>query len=388
MAKKEIFIDTHLEFVYSPLTVNYGIVVDGGVADIQQFDQGTGQYAPDYEKGAYLILRPWMRIADPDGFLPEGPVQMTNMHWYARDTSETEITGSTSGYAIASDGRLSVQKNVDPGKTRLFRFTGEYQDPRTGEIFKVEMMHSVNCEAVSAPPKLVLNQPGLTEWDPTTDDPSLIVISADLKIGNTSVPVANRELIWEKKDVSDADFCRIYRPTDANYDVLDYDVEISADGTKLTLDRRLMGERVDIRCRAKYDPYGNPSSVTLNDRSPQAKAVFVRHVPVPRVVTLSSSKFDPTQKNFIPEAKFYVGRREITNPLDFWSLNWYMSKGVAAGTVSRTLVGNGLKPTIPTTSIAKNYGATLQTGVKEKDPLAPISHGGYVLTYNGAILLI
>ncbi len=41
---KEIFIDTHLDFAYSPLNVSYGIVVDGNVASEQTFDQSDGSY--------------------------------------------------------------------------------------------------------------------------------------------------------------------------------------------------------------------------------------------------------------------------------------------------------------------------------------------------------
>ena len=388
MAKKEIFVDTHLDLVFSPLNVNYGITVEGSVADEQQLDQSTGQYTPDYTK-SYLVLKPWMRVMDPDGVLPDGEVAGTNVHLYGRDTAEAEVTNGTE-HQVAADGRISIRKNVGAGKTRTYRVTAEYQDPRTGDLIRMEAVHPVSCESVLERPRLVLNQPALVEWDPTNTDPARIVLEADLRIGRNSVPAANRELIWEKKDMSDSAFARIYRPTDANYDILDYDVEISSDVTRLTLDRSLMGDMVDIRCRAKYDPYGNPSAVTLDERSPSATARFTRHVPVPTVRALSPQKFDPTQKSFVPEARFYVGLREITNPMDFWSLNWYMSKGVANGSISRTLVATGVKPTIPTSSITQAYGATLQTGVTEKNPLSAITTdtGAVIVDGNDNVILV
>lgn len=383
---KEIFIDTHLDFVYSPLNVSYGISVEGNVASEQGFDQSDGTYSPNYTQ-AYLVLKPWMRIVDPDDVIPAGAVQMTNMHWYAYDgTTETEITNSTD-YQIDTDGKISIRKNVDPGKTILYRFVGEYQDPRTGEVWKMEDTHAVTCVAESAPLRLTLNQPELVEWDPTTDDPSKIVLRSDLLIGKESVAAANKELIWEKKDADDADYCRIYRETDADYDYADYDVELSADGKSLTLFRELMGHRVDIRVRAKYDAYGNPASQTLTEASPSATATFTRNIPKPDVTVITPKVFQPGQKTWQPGLEVFIGDRPIANPEKYWKFNWYLSKGVAAGTVTRTLVGEGVKPTLPLSYLAKNYGATLVLGVVERDPLSAVTDDGYILTDNGVIIL-
>lgn len=387
MANQEIFIDTHLDLVYSPLNVSYGIIVDGNVTDQQSFDQSDGTYYPNYES-IFLVLKPWMRIVDPDEELPDGEVQMTNMHWYVYDgTTETEISNGTD-YQVAADGKLSIRRNVDPGKILMFRFVGQYQDPRTGEIWKMEDTHAVSCEVESAPVRMLLNQPEYVEWDPTSDAPTKVVLKADLLLGKDSVPAANREIIWEKKDESDTDFCRIYRPTDSNHDPLDYDVDISADGTSLTLDRNLMGRRVDIRCRAKYDVYGNPSAVALTDRSPSAVAVFTRNLPKPDITVHSQTRFKPGQKDFKPTIDVYIGKRKIENPERFWKFKWYLSKGNANGTVTRTLVGEGASPTLPTSYIQKKYGATLGFSFTEKDPLGAITHNNYVLTSNGAILLV
>lgn len=383
---KEIFIDTHLDFVFSPLNVSYGIAVEGNVASEQSYDQSDGTYTPDYTQ-TYCVLKPWMRVVDPDEVIPAGAVQMTNMHWYVYNgTAETEITSGTD-YQIASDGKLSIRVNVDPGKELLFRFTGEYLDPRTGEVWKMERNHPVKCAAESARARLTLNQPEYVEWDPTTGEPSKIVLRSDLLIGKDPVAAANRELIWEKKDANDTDYCRIYRETDPDYDHADYDVELSADGKSLTLYRHLMGHRVDIRVRAKYDPYGNPSSQTLTEASPSAEAVFTRNIPKPTVNVLTPTRFWPGQKTWQPKLEVFIGERPIANPEKYWQFNWYLSKGVASGTVTKTLVGEGMNPTLPLSYLAKNYGATLVVGVVERDPLSAITDGGYILTDNGEIIL-
>lgn len=384
---QEIFIDTHLDFVYSPLNVSYGIVVEGNVASEQTFDQSDGTYLPDYGQ-TYLVLKPWMRVVDPDEVLAPGEVQMANMHWYVYDgTAETEIANGTQ-YQIASDGRLSIRRNVDPGKTLLFRFRGEYQDPRTGEVWKMEDTHSVFCDSESAPVRMILNQPELVEWDPTSGIPQKMVLSAALFIGPDSVPAANREFVWEKKDAGDADFMRVYPEGDPNYDLMDYDVALSADGTELTLKRELMGHGVEIRCRAKYDPYGNPSGVTLNDRSPSAVATFTRNLPTPDVVLHTITNFKATMKSWKPSLEVYIGKRLIENPERFWRFNWYLSKGNADGTISRTLVGEGVSPTLPTSYIVKSYGATLQVGFIEKEPPRALLSGGKVLTTGAGAVLV
>lgn len=383
---KEIFIDTHLDFVYSPLNVSYGIAVDGNVAAEQNYDQGDGSYTPDYTK-TYCVLKPWMRVVDPDEVIASGAVQMTNMHWYVFDgTAETEITNGTD-YQMASDGRLSIRKNLEPGKTLIYRFTGEYQDPRNGDIWKMDDNKAVICGSESARVRLTLNQPELVEWDPTTEEPSKIVLRADLLLGKDPVASANMELIWEKKDEDDADYCRIYREGDADYDYADYDVELSTDGKSLTLKRDLMGHRVDLRARAKYDPYGNPSGKTLTESSPSVEAAFTRNIPAPTVNVLTPTQFPASQKTWQPTLEVFIGDRPIANPERFWHFNWYLSKGVAAGTVTRTLVGEGVKPTLPLSYLAKNFGATLQLGVVERDPLSAIVSDGFILTENGAIIL-
>ena len=386
---KEMFIDVHLDLSFSPLTVTTGITVDGNVADVQTYDQSAEQFAPDYTQ-TFLVLVPRMVVADPDGMIAAGAVQMTNMHWFVTENGTEKEVANGPDYQMSADGRISIRRNVDAGKTLLFRFTGEWLDPRTGDLYRMEKTHTVSCESESAPAKLSLNFPELTEWDPTTGENAVVKIKADLKTGSTAVAAANREFVWEKKDRNDADFCRIYRETDANYDLMDYDVALSADGTTLTLDRSLMGDGVEIRCRAKYDPYGAPGSVTLNDRSPQAKASFSRTIPVPTVVALSPQKFDPSQKTFSPEAAFFIGRRQITDPSKWWRTRWYMSKGVAAGTVSRTLVGEGVKPSLSTSLIAQSYGATLQPGITEIGPLSALvtADGSVIVTSDGAPILV
>ena len=384
---KEIFIDTHLDFVYSPLNVSYGISVEGNVAAEQNYDQSDGTYSPNYTQ-TYLVLKPWMRVVDPDELIASGAVQMTNMHWYVYDGStETEISNGTD-YQIGSDGRLSIRRNVEPGKTLLYRFTGEYQDPRNGEIWKMDDNHAVTCGTESARVRLTLNQPGLVEWDPTTEEPPKIVLRSDLLIGKDTVAAANRELIWEKKDANDTDYCRIYREGDPNYDYEDYDVEISADGTELTLQRELMGHRVDIRVRAKYDPYGNPGPKARTEASPSAEAAFTRNIPKPTVNVHTPTKFPAGQKTWQPKLEVFIGERLIENPERFWIFNWYLSKGVAAGTVTRTLVGEGVKPTLPLSYLAKSYGATLELGVLEREPLSAIESDGFLMTDDaGAIIL-
>lgn len=390
MAKKEILTDVHVAMAYSPLTVTTGLTTEGNVAGSQQLDLSTGQYTPDYTV-AHLVVRPWMRIADPDGVLPGGEVELTNRHWYMTESKVRRELTNRAECQIGDDGRISIRQNITAGKVKTLTFEGEYMDPRTGMIYRMSESMPVSCEVVSTPPRLTLNQRGLTEWDPTTGKKAKITLEADLKVGAESVADDKRIFVWEKKDEGDADFSPILPADDPERDLMDYDVELSADGRRLTLDRELMGTRVDIRCRAKYDPYGNPGATELTERSPEARATFTRNIPTPRAEALGCFRPRPGQTTLEPEAVVYIGQRLLTDAENWFDVAWYTAKGNAQGTLARSLAGHGLRPRLSVGGkVDPTYGGTLSIGLTEKDPpCAALDDDGSVLTdEDGSILII
>lgn len=379
----EQFIDFNLGLVFNPLVMTHGLEVLGNVASEQTYDLSTGQYAPDYGV-SFLVIKPWMNIVDPDGVLTDGPVTIANPAWVLlEDGEETQISNGTD-FAINSDGTLSVKRNCQPNKTMSIRFKGQYLDERTGSVLTMVDEMPILCHNVAQEPKLTLDFPRLSLYDPITAGTGDITVHAYLKIGVDAVDTSNYELVWEKKDADDTSYVAI-DPSDP----MDYDVIVASDKKSAVVKRNLIGKRIDIRVRAKYDPYGNPSSVTLTDKSPKAEVTFMRKLPVPSVTVLRTSRYPAGQASFTPEAKVYVGRKEITDPEKWWDLVWYMSQNNANGTVTRTQIATGTKPTIPTTKIVKAYGATGTVGAKEKDPLMALkdSDGKILVDSDGSTIV-
>lgn len=379
----EQFIDQKLELVFNPLTITHGLEVLGNVTSEQTYDMATNMYVPNFAL-TFLVIQPWMNIVDPDGVIADGAVAIADPTWTEiKDGKETLITNGDK-YSVDADGALSVKYNLTPNTKIAVRFEGKYQDPRTGDVFTMIETHPIMCQGVSQAPKLTLDFPQLSLFDPISADKYDVTVHAYFKIGENDVPAANRKLVWEKRDLGDADFAEI----DPN-DPLDYDVVVAADGMSAVVKRDLIGHRIDLRVRAKYDPYGNPASIALNDRSPKAEMAFVRKLPVPTPVALAARKFRPGLSAFKPEGRLYVGNKEITDPEKWYDLSWYMSQGNAAGTVARTLIASGAKPTIPTQKVVKTYGATVTLGVKEKRPPSAIklADGSILVDGNGNTII-
>ncbi|MDE6009836.1 MAG: hypothetical protein K2F87_00120 [Muribaculaceae bacterium] len=383
MAKK-ITAEVQLGFVYSPLTISGGIEVVGNVPPEQQFDVATGLYTPDYT-GTYLVLRPWIDVADPDGVLTEAEKVLTNITWYVIENgAESLVTGGTN-YGIATDGTLTVKRNINPDYPATFRFEADFLDTRTGEVYPMVKTRQVMAESVSVPPQLVLDAPACISYDPLRDTVSTRKIKARLLIGAADVAVANREFVWQKRDKADSSFAAV-----DGSDPMDYDVSVSADGSELTVDCSLIGTRIDLRVYAKYNPFGSPSGMGIDSTTPVAEVSVVRREGKLWATILSPRNFDPTLKNLKPECVVYDSKGEVPSPDTKCDIEWRTSKGVAAGTVSKSaVIATGSKPVIPTSNVVRRYGGKLIAEVGVKEPLrAATTADGKILTYNGKILLV
>ncbi len=372
--------------IYSPLTISPGITVEGNVPDVQQYDIAANVYVPDYTL-TNLVLVPAMDVADPDGEIPTGPVALTNIKWTLIENGvETLISTSTSGFSVAADGKLTVKRNCSGQNPMTFRFEGEYQDPRTGEIIRMFETHMVDCEAVSVLPKLSLDTSGLIAYDPIRDLKVVRKLKVTLTAGEDEVPVANREFVWQKRD---CDIDNQWADIDGT-DILDYDVDVSADGSELSIKPWLIGHRIDIRCYAKYNPFGSPSSIVIDNRTP-VETFSVKRV-VGRlwgIVGKCPKNIKAGTKNLYPELVVKDSKGIIPNPDEVLEIEWRTSTGVAAGTVTKSaVIARGAKPIIPTSFVGATRGGKLIPEFGVKDPKGALTSGGFVLTYNGEILIV
>ncbi len=372
--------------IYSPLTISSGITVQGNVPDVQQYDVAANLYEPDYTD-TNLVLQAAMDVSDPDGVIPDGPVTLSNIKWtLVENKVETVVTSSTPGMAVGADGTLVVSRNCNPDYPMCFRCEAEYLDPRTGDVYYLAEDHMVYCESVSARQILKLDTSGLVAYDPLRDGEKVRKVKASLTIGGQEVAASERQFVWQKRDKYDG----IWADIDGS-DIMDYDVEVSADTSELTIKPWLVGDRIDIRCYAKYNPYGNPSAIAIDDRTPMESFAVVRIIGKLRaVVTKCPTRFKTDVKNIYPELVIMDSKGIVPNPDKVCDIEWRTSTGNAAGTVTKSaVVAYGSKPTIPTSFVANRYGGKLLPYYGAKDPLGAIklADGSTLVDGNGNVII-
>lgn len=370
--------------IHSPLTLSPGITVQGNVPDVQQYDIAANVYEPDYTL-TNLVLVPAMEVSDPDGIIADGQAALTNMKWtLIENGAQTQITTSTPGFAVGSDGKLTVKRNCNGQNPMTFRFEADFLDTRTGEVYRMLETHMVDCEGVSERPVLSLDTSGLIAYDPVRDGELTRKVKASLSLNGQEVPAARREFVWQKRD-----YDGVWADIDGS-DIMDYDVELNADKTELTVRLWLIGERIDIRCYAKYSPYGSPSSVAIDNRTPVETLSAKRVEGRLRGVVKSARLLKSGVKSISPELAVMDSKGVIPNPDSVLDIEWRTSTGTASGAVNRSAVAaRGSKPTIPTSFIDNRYGGKLIPAFGAKDALAALtdSDGAILVDDDGSVIV-
>lgn len=387
---EEIFVDQDIDYVYSPLATCCGIDAEGNVAPVQQFDATDGSYMPDWTL-VYPRLRPWLEVSDPDGVIPSGRVEIANPRWTAyEDGVATPVTDGTR-YSLVSTGAdaglLTVKRNAVPDHPVTLLFEGEYADPRTGEVHRVRATRQLLCESVAPAPVLTLDPHGTLGYYPIRESVRDITVRASLRSGQTEIDAAKRRFIWERREGA------IWRDLLASPSLLDYDIDISADGTEAVIHRDLMGALMELRCRAAYSADGNPSSVTPGADAPTDTLTIARRMPQLTAVIISASqKFRPGTQYIYPEARVRDPHGDITDPERWLALSWYTSQGNASGSVSYqpAPVAAGRAPAIPTALVQRRYGGKLRLGISDRGPLKALTlaDGSILTDSQGRIIII
>lgn len=380
------------DFNFRPLQINIGFAVDGSVPNKQNYDADTGTYTPDYTLTP-LIIQPQVSCMDKDEFLAAGSInhQLANVKWYEIVGGVSTLIQSTNtNYEITTTGgqagRIKVKKNAQPRVPITLEFHAEYSDPRTGQLHTIVRTFSVTCgNSTVFAPQLVLDAADQTIYNPLTD-PDTQTVHASLRLGVNKCATANRLFVWEIYRADTNTWTAVGTDT-----TLDYDVEVAADGASCTVNRALMGTELYLRCRAKYDLGGNPSSVALTDASPSKIIAFIRRIPkfehditgVPVNIPVGILAIAPVASIWNATGAIQDPERELL-PL------WYIATNKASGTLSYTQVAHGLTPTVPTTAMSASYGAVIGLDVKDVGPLCAFedSDGTVFEDSDGNVILI
>lgn len=380
------------DFNFKPLQLNITISVDGSVPDKQNYNGDADEFTPDYTLTP-LILQPRVSRLDKDEIVSPGNINtlLTNVKWY-------EIIGGVRSQILAADtnyemttsggqaGRIKVKKNAQPNIPITLEFYAEYVDSRTNQVVVIRATHIVKCSNATAyMPELLLDAADQTIYNPLIDGDSQTV-HASLRVGAAECAAANRQFVWEVLR-ADGSF------TAVGQDDFDFELSVAGDGTSCTVNRTLMGDSVILRCRAKYDPDGNPGSVSLTDAAPQAIVAFVRRLPKYEYdITGLPVNIPPGILAVCPEVYVWDVNGPVENPQNVLLPLWYIGTNAASGNpASYQQVAVGFAPTIPTTDMSQLYGAVIGVDVKDPGPLAPWEDGNGTSWFedgDGNVLLI
>lgn len=380
------------DFNFRPLQINIGFAVDGSVPNKQNYDADTSTYTPDYTLTP-LIIQPQVSCMDKDEFLAAGSInhQLANVKWYEIVGGVSTLIQSTNtDYEVIATGgqagRIKVKKNAQPRVPITLEFHAEYSDPRTGQLHTIVRTFPVTCSNSTVfAPQLVLDAADQTIYNPLTD-PDTQVVHASLRLGADECATANRLFVWEIYRADTNTWTTVGTDT-----TLDYDVEVAADCASCTVNRALMGTELYLRCRAKYDLGGNPSSISLTEASPSKTVAFIRRIP--------KFEFDVTGVPvnipvgilaIAPEASIWDAIGPIPNPERELLPLWYIATNKASGALSYTQVAHGLTPTVPTKAMSTSYGAVIGLDVKDVGPLCAFedTDGAIFEDADGNVILI
>ena len=377
------------DFNWKPLQLQISLAVEGSVPDQQNYNADTKEFTPDYTITP-VVIQPVISILDKDAVLQAGRVNqsLTNIRWYEIiNSTKTLIASDNTSYEITTSGgnagRIKVKKNAQPKVPITLAFYAEYTDTRNGQLLIIQGSYMLECGNASDLIRVELDTAGQTVYNPITDATTQTV-TATVWLGDHVCDASKYALVWEMQDEAGAwHTCE----SDA---VMDYDITIN--GSTATINRWLMGSELHLRCRCKYDPNGNPSSVSLTDGTPQAEAVFVRRIPkyeydytgVPYNVPAGILAVCPTA--IVQGAKGDIsGWEKELLPL------WYIATNKASGSLSYSLVAHGQNPTIPTTAMDKNYGAVIGLDVKDRGyagAFTDAADSAVLCDADGAVLII
>ena len=378
------------DFNFRPLQINVSFSVDGSVPDRQTYDADNAEYTPDYTVTP-VIIQPNVSRMDKDEILLSGRINqyLTNIRWYEIVGSiKTLIAADNASYEITTSGdnagRIKAKKNAAQGLPITLQFYAEYIDSRTNQLHVVQGTHQLICDnATVYMPVLSLNAADTTIYNPLSDADTQTV-TASLKLGADECPAAKRIFVWEKWNPNDTVWAVVGAET-----TLDYDITVSTDGVSCVVNRSLMGADLYLRCRAKYDINGSPSSVTLNDASPCKVVAFIRRLPkfefdyfgVPTNIPADLMAVAPFAKMWNANGDLPTPERELL-PL------WYIATNKASGSLSYALVAHGMNPTIPTAALSQIYGAVIGLDVIDRGPWASMEDADGVVFEDGSGNLI
>lgn len=372
-----------LDFNFRPLQFSKSISLVGSTPGTQTYDAESDEYSPDFTK-VPLPIQPSLSVIDPDQIVKSGKINaaLTNIKWTEIDGGVSKVINTENNqYDLVLSGedagRILVNRNATPGSPLTLKFEADYQNPKNGQVSHFVMTYMVKCKnATLSQPVVLLDASDVSFYNPLRDRDEQTV-TANLLLGSQMCPAENRQFVWEVLRDSGAF-------TAWGSDELDMEASISEDGTAFTVNRSLMGDRIVIRCRAKYSSSGKPSTVELRDSSPAKIVSIVRRIPKVECDWVDVPLNLPGgQKTVYPRTEVTDNIGLIPDPTTDILPLYMMATNpeLASGVPSFSLVGHGMQPEISTDKMSVETGGIMGIEPVYLDPWAVLIDGsGAVIT--------
>jgi len=185
--------------IYTALATQFRLETSGG-GTLQTY-YGNGQGWKPNRTLTPLVVKPVLIAVDPDTQELLTPV-FQNVTWeevFTEDNSDPEDTatiywtiGSTTGslrseYTVASDGTLTVRRNVEPEESVSLRCTVIWTDPRTGTNYTETKTLPLACSLESDEVYGVSIAQPTRRWNPLSGTSSRFTFVAAATLGPTDV---------------------------------------------------------------------------------------------------------------------------------------------------------------------------------------------------------
>lgn len=364
----------------------------GAVGNTQNYNGSLNEWAPDYTLSP-LVLCPSVKVIDPDArSSSDVTANLADVVWCEVSQGvETAITGNEASphdatkkkYTLgtaANGWRLQLNANINPGEKLSLRFKAKYLDTRKSSVLVLSYDCVVFCHNETvATPVLVVDFPETSKWDPIYHaSSSTVKIKAKMMLPSGEVPSGKTIFVWDMLR-DDGSWSAI------GSSILDNEVSVNSDGSELTLDRSIMGTRIDLRVRAKFDPDGNPSSVTLDDTSPEKRISCVRELCAFDYENTTPRNVPPDSTRMRLSCIIFSAKGNLPTPERELEFIWYTATNATSPSYAE--IGRGQNIDVSTSFVTASGGMTA-VEVKDRGPLKYLRlPTGEYLTVDGKLLM-
>ena len=392
---------------YTPLDASCSIVSFGGIPSRQVHNSRDGGFAPDYRLTPLCLFpRCNASSATSDAVSDDVNDKLNSVAWYElvyNSSSKKYVRGNKittgSDYEVIEDspgnlkkGMLKVKKNSATNQPIRLEFEAYYTNTKSRQIIHFLGQYTVFCDDTEKPVPTLHVSPSVISFNPLEDGGN-ITFEAMLCDGENDVTDSkNSRFFWYRKTNIQNDKYSLELITgsaEKDFDVVQLTTktatvdgkDTTVYGSKLTINKDMVGEGEYYVCRAMYRVDGLSASDTLRDYDPIEELAVLRRMPA-YIVSYEciGDSDDENISSINPVAKVSYRNTVVENPEEFFKFTWYRKN---PGEEAFKAVATGIAPTISFVD-----GMQIYVVAEDKGPYKLIvdDNGNYLVSDDGSYL--